>query len=270
MYGLLRNRLVTQSTIELPYVPDVLDGMTIMQLTDLHVRQPRRWHERFLREIAGHDIDVLLLTGDIGHRSCDEPAVVELLQRILRTVNCRIGAFGTFGNHDTDELRLRAGYTPAHWLRNQAWADEQWPLVVYGVDCNQQKGGGDLIAALLDEPEVSFAVQPLRIMLAHLPPWMLAAADAGVDLVFSGHTHGGQIRIPSNRIVFNATTGWPLDFTSGIMRKGHTYGVISRGLGETRIEGFRYFCPHQIPVITIHQARVPDSPTSRLECVTKW
>jgi hypothetical protein len=104
----------------------------------------------------------------------------------------------------------------------------------------------------------------LRILLAHVPNWLPAAADAGIDLTLSGHTHGGQLRLPLAwarigawcvpGVWYNATPHWPMHLSSGLLRSRGSVGLIARGLGEAYWDGLRLFCPPHAPLIRLEGA----------------
>lgn len=283
--------LIDPVRLPLSGLPAELEGLRLLVVSDLHVRRGRwrrRRQERLLEAVAGAEYDLLLLGGDYMNRPGDEAAAHELLGRLVEAARPRLGAVGVWGNHDTYHLRDRVRDLPGLWLlSNEAWADPGWPVTVIGVDCAPDGLGlawGDLETAVAaasavearseaKEPVVEAVVpgggargaepaeagepgsgQRLRILLAHQPDWLPGASRLGVDLVVAGHTHGGQVRLPGCGPLFNATPGWPLRFSSGILGCGRTRAVVSRGLGETYVQGLRLLCPPHAPLITLTRA----------------
>ena len=112
----------------------------------------------------------------------------------------------------------------------------------------------------------------LRLMLAHYPSWLPTAADMNVDLLFAGHTHGGQIRLP-NGLTFNNACDLPRHLSSGILRHRDTLIAISRGLGEVGIPAinkWRLFCPPHVPIYTLRKGSTLGVPTQGLMRVVRW
>jgi len=183
-----------------------LDGLRLVQLTDIHLG-PWTTLEYVQGAVAianGLEPDLILLTGDYVHRS---PAYIEPVARALRPLRARIGIAGVLGNHDWWEDGRRV---------QRAFADAGLPLidnsrrfVTRDRKLVEEASEGLCIAGVGDlwEDEVDFdralagvpEAMP-RILLSHNPD---AAEEPGllesrhrVDLMLSGHTHGGQVRIP--------------------------------------------------------------------------
>ena len=72
----------------------------------------------------------------------------------------------------------------------------------------------------------------LNVVLSHRPSLMEEYADSGADLVFSGHAHGGQVRMPLIGPLFAPDEGALPDYTAGTYLAGETWVVVSRGLGN--------------------------------------
>ncbi len=256
--------LVDRLDVPMPDLPASLDGLRLWHLTDLHVHRPRRLHDRLVDAAADVACDLLLMTGDYMNHEGVEPAVLDLLGRLVDACRPRFGAFGVFGNHDSPHLIHRAADLPVRWLFNQAWASDEpaLPLTVLGLGNDHTGRRGDLVRTLLAEPDAS-RDEPdrLRLLLSHYPDWLRPAADAGVNLMLSGHTHGGQVRFPllHRRLVLHNACDLPLRFTSGVMRLGPTTAVVSRGLGEMRL--FRVCCPPHAPLLTLRRVPAPVPPT---------
>jgi hypothetical protein len=136
-----------------------------------------------------------------------------------------------------------------------------------GAGKGHGNGGGD-DAGTGAGRESATAPRTLRLMLAHYPGYLPTAADLGVDLVFSGHTHGGQCRIPPNRALHNSSD-LPMHLTSGILRHQRTLCVVSRGLGESLLP-LRLFCPPHIPVYTIRRGPLAGEATGAMVNLRPW
>jgi len=92
--------------------------------------------------------------------------------------------------------------------------------------CDGQRGGGGGTA----EGDKG----NLRILLSHEPQLLQYYAHPTIDLVFSGHAHGGQFRLPGGRGLFAPDQGLFPEYTQGVHRCGATQMIVSRGLGNSR------------------------------------
>ncbi len=259
-------KLILPVNLALDRLPEALNGLRIAHLSDLHVRRPRRRHRLIRDQLAACEMDLLVMTGDYMHAPGHEPAALDMLADLLDVVRPRLGVFGSFGNHDTNPFIHAAADLPVHWLRDTAWTSDALPLTMLGLHYTYRDRKGDLVAALLDAQADSPGDDRLRILLAHEPTALVPAACARIDLVFAGHTHGGQIR-PAGQILVNRCD-WPRAHSRGIQRLGHATAVISNGLGESTADGLRHCCPPHIPLITLTPGKV--DPTKRLHTVRRW
>lgn len=261
--------LIEPLELPLPRLPQALDGLTLLHLTDLHARGPQRWHDQLTEAMNAMTVDLVFWTGDYMDDAGDESAAHDLVARLVQATEPRIGAAGVFGNHDTAEGRRRLEHLPVRWLSNDAWSCPTHPITVLGVNCTYGRTNEDMVQTLLAEPAPQPGADRLRILLAHLPAWLPTAADADIDLVFSGHTHGGQVRTPRHQCLYNGTDGWPLGMTTGLLQRHRTINIVSRGLGEARLEGLRVFCPRQALLVTLRCAE-ERSYTDRAVCLERW
>lgn len=251
-------------------LPPDLEGLTVCHLSDLHVRGPWKRFDRLIQTLADSaPADVLAITGDLVADVGCESACHQVVRDILRAARPNVGSFCVFGNHDTAAIRQRLEHLPIHRLIDRAWRDEQRPLTLLGVDCGPSLMFGDLLAALNDESTAGNNHR-LRILLAHRPDWLVPASDAGIDLVLSGHTHGGQCRLPGLRPIYVGDGPWPCRWYSGLFRRGRTTLVLSRGIGDQAVNGLRLFCPPQALRITLRRDNNPPPPSETVQVIRKW
>jgi uncharacterized protein len=245
---------VTHQRIVITKLPRAFDGFRIVQLSDIH-------HSPFLgiEEIAeavhrANELkpDLIALTGDYVSHSRD---YIDGCAQALGMLRARHGVFAVLGNHDhwTDAERMTASLT-RHGIRvlvneNVRIGFNGSYVCLAGVD--------DLMVRRDDLPRAlrGAGSSETRILLAHNPAIIREAARAGVDLVLSGHTHGGQInwrlligredrktarwlRRPSRRLM------------RGLAQLGSTQIYVNRGLG-TVVVPLRYGCPPEITLIEL-------------------
>lgn len=118
-------------------------------------------------------------------------------------------------------------------------AGEDWTLAE-GLDQTQAR-----LSALLAQAGDRFS-----LVLSHRPELLPAYAEAGADLVLSGHAHGGQVRLPGIGGLFAPGQGILPRLTSGVHARGETRLVVSRGLGNSTFP-LRVFNPPEIVTVTL-------------------
>jgi uncharacterized protein len=245
---------ITHQTIAIEKLPVEFQGLRVVQLSDVH-------HSPFLDEARineavrmANDLgpDLVVLTGDYISHSRD---YISPCARALGRLRAPHGVFAVLGNHDhwTDGAMMRAALADQgiHVLCNESERIERGSshIRLAGVDDMMVKRD-DLRRAL----EETYWDET-RILLSHNPAIIREAARAGVDLVLSGHTHGGQInwRLLTGR-QDRKTARW-LRRPSRRLIRGHaqlgsTQLYVNRGLG-TVVVPLRYGCTPEVTLLEI-------------------
>lgn len=262
--------LIHPVTLSLPELPQAAQGLRVAHLTDIHISKPSRDQDELLNLIATLEVDLFLLTGDYMSLPGDELAAIPFMHRLSEVMKPRIGSFGVFGNHDLPTLRHQLQDMPIHWLNNQTHLLPEIGVEIAGMETLQQVWPDSL--ALLEHRA---SLQPsndgqrfLRLLLCHHPTYLPVASDLKFDVMLSGHTHGGQCRLPGKRPLINSTD-YPMHLTSGILRNRNTLGLVSRGLGEVHLP-IRLFCPPQLPIYRFQQGPLPGEDTAHICNTQPW
>jgi len=221
---------VVDVEIALPRLPRALDGFTIVQLTDLHVGMTidRAFVERVVEHANRLSPDLIALTGDLV-----DGKVEDLRREVapLGQLRARHGVFAVTGNHEyysgADAWIAEISRLGVRYLRNQrvAIGDGADRFDLAGVDdytADNWPGHGENLPAALAGRDPARAL----VLLAHQPRQVRRAAQHGVDLQLSGHTHGGQIW-PWHYIVRMQQGG----LLAGRYTHGDTQLYVSRGCG---------------------------------------
>jgi uncharacterized protein len=240
---------VEHRVIHLRRLPQALDGLRIVQLSDIH-HSPFTGSEQIRRAIEtanSLEPDLIALTGDyVSHERAYAAPCAEMLGRL----RARYGVYAVLGNHDhwtdaaliTDLFRL-AGIRMLinEGMRFELKGASFW---LAGVD-DTMVGLEDLSLALAGSSQ-----DEMKLLLAHNPIILRRAARAGVDLVLSGHTHGGQVTWRSER----SASGRPRRrLLKGLGRQGETQIYVTRGLG-TVVLPIRYGCPPEVSLLELRHA----------------
>jgi len=238
---------IERQQIYLRRLPKALDGLRIVHLSDLHYGPltDSRHLERALK--AANDLrpDLIALTGDyISHDRVYAAPCAELVGRL----RARFGVYAVLGNHDhwtdaaliTDLFRAE-GVTMLvnEGMRLDLRGESFW---LAGVN-DTMVGLEDLSLALAGSSD-----DEMRLLLAHNPIILRRAARAGVDLVLSGHTHGGQVTLRPEK---NRSGRPRRRLLRGLGRRGNTQIYVTRGLG-TVVLPIRYGCPPEVSVLELH------------------
>jgi uncharacterized protein len=246
---------IERRTIHMKRLPDAFHGFRIVQISDFHYEVFTEPY--FLREIVHHvnrlKPDAVLFNGDyvtmgllpqsrtIGNADpCAE---------ILSGVTCPV-RFAVLGNHDS-------GFAEPAVL--SALANHRLPLL-YNSNAPLERGGkrlwfagtGDACCRKVDldtaVPTASRTNSEPVILMVHEPDLLPEVARHRVDLMLSGHTHGGQIRFP-----FIPPMNLPVlgkNYVEGLFRLGETQLYVNRGVGTVGIP-MRFNCPPEITEITL-------------------
>ena len=240
---------VEHQQIHLRRLPRELDGFRVVQLSDIH-HSPFTSREQIKRAVETANSlkpDIVALTGDYISK---ERAYAAPCAELLGALRSRHGVYAVLGNHDhwtdasliTDLFRAE-GITV---LVNQGMHFEKNGAAIWlaGVD-DTMVGLEDLSLALAGSSDNEF-----KLLLAHNPIILRRAARAGVDLVLSGHTHGGQVSLRSER---NAAGRPRRRLLKGLARQGETQIYITRGLG-TVVLPVRFGCPPEVSLLELRTA----------------
>jgi predicted MPP superfamily phosphohydrolase len=258
-YGFLiepRRIVMERIEVRLKRLPGAFDGFRIAQISDIHYGpyMTSAFVREAVEEINKLQPDLIVLTGDFVSHPFGKPAGREGAAYIhpcleeLRPLRADYGRFAVLGNHDhwnhpaTVRNALDAAGFPV--LINQAVAleKENTRLWLAGVD-DVMAGRPDLEKALRRVPAGEAA-----LLLAHEPDFADQAAKFPVDLQLSGHSHGGQVRLPG----IGALILPPLarKYPIGWNRVGNLQVYTNRGFGVIG-PPVRWNCPPEITLLTL-------------------
>ena len=188
---------VHEKTLELPRLPDALDGLRILHLSDFHFtgRIQPAYFDEVVRLANETPADLIALTGDF----VDKTACIDWIPSTIGKLSARHGVYFVLGNHDrkvVDVARLRRVLVDCGFVdlggRWQSVEIAGRTIVLAGNEMPWLGPLPDLSTCPGNEGDR----WPLRILLAHTPdqwPW---AVRNDFDLMLAGHTHGGQVCLP--------------------------------------------------------------------------
>jgi len=246
-------------------------GLSILHISDLHFRDNDDRKLEFLKSLAEEEVDLVFVTGDL----VDYDAGIAQCVEAIAAFRPRLGTYVVLGAHDYYHTRVRdivrqvfkrtysrheevdtsglvaglreSGATVLISERVEL-EHEEAKLDVVGID-DLKHGVVDLEAAFAGCRD-----DALRLVLVHEPSILEEIADREPDFVFTGHTHGGQIRVPGVGAL-TTQAKLPLRHASGVFRVGKTTVHLNNGVGTGRVTPIRCFCRPEATIVAI----VPDA-----------
>lgn len=252
LYGLQLDRWLTLAVadVEVRGLPAPFDGAGVLLMTDVHAGPflPHGALETVFGRLRPLRPDLILLGGDLTTTRVDE---IGAHREALAALHAPLGVFAVLGNHDH--------YTgdPAGVRRLLAGCGIE---VLHNRSVQLERGGARLTLAGIDDlhagaPDLDGALRSTApgapvILLSHNPDIFFEAATRGVALVLSGHTHGGQVRIPGLPVIVRMSR-YRLD--EGRFERDGAQLVVSRGLGVTGLP-LRLACPPEALFLRLRPA----------------
>lgn len=235
-------------TLAVPRLPEGFRGLKVAFLSDLH-HGPRTgldYLHGVVARAADWNPDVVLLGGDYVH---DSPKYIAPVFDLLKTLRSEYGTFGVLGNHDhwqsAEETRAAMRASGIVDLTNVG------VVITRGPARLRLSGVGDLwedtqnLSSALDGAKPDEAT----ILLSHNPDFAEQMFDPRVSLMLSGHTHGGQIRVP----LFGAPyvpSRYGQKYASGLVQAPAAQVFVSRGIGTIGVP-LRFCCRPEINLLTL-------------------
>ncbi|HEX2069650.1 MAG TPA: metallophosphoesterase [Actinomycetota bacterium] len=261
-YRLMRYRL--------PLLPkDASRPLTVLHLSDLHFTASDEGKTRFLASVPRPDVAVV--TGDI----LGEPAAVETAVAALRPLRGTTASYFVLGSNDyfaprplnyaayfRGTRRHRKGL-PGRSADLIAQLESDGWIFLKNRKASARLDGVSAEVVGLDDPHiqrqdlrVASRTEPKAFGLAvvHSPDPAPELAAFGYQLILSGHTHGGQVRLPFvGALVTNSTI--PTRLSMGLSRFGRTVLHVSPGLGTSKYAPFRFLCRPEATLLELTPAR---------------
>lgn len=216
-------------TVSSSQLPKSFDGYRIAQISDLHNTEIGKDNERLLAMLRGAEPDMIAITGDlIDSRRTNVGIALDFIREAVKIAPCYYAP----GNHESrvDEyLELKAGMKDAGVV---VLEDAQTEIVL-GSEKITVIGACDPDFKTDKLAQLQVEERNFTILLSHRPELFDTYVEKNIDLALSGHSHGGQIRIPFLGGLIAPHQGLFPKYDGGLYTKDDTNMVVSRGVGNS-------------------------------------
>jgi len=251
-YAFIEPRMLSVQayTVRSNQLPEAFEGLTIAFVADVHHSGffPLSAVEAMVKRVNSMNPDIVLLGGDyVGY----DPKYFAPMFEALGRLEAPMGVYGVRGNHDNWE---DAGLCQAEAAKNGISLIDNHLL---WLECGNERvalaGVGDLDTDAQDIMPVEWETrdEDYVVLLSHNPDYIEEMPSDKVDLMLSGHTHGGQFTLFGlfPLIVPSRTGG---KYVAGTYQKDNTTLIVSKGVGVS-VFPVRFCCPPQIVQITLEK-----------------
>lgn len=229
------------------------EKLKVVQITDIHLGEYYKLNqlEKVVKKINGLDADIVVFTGDLIDNASTYDELYDIAD-ILKGINCNMGKYAIYGNHDYgggavryyENIMNKGGFKV---LKNEGTTIvfKDKPIKIFGSDDGLM--GNDSV----DKTMNGINNEAINLLLLHEPDLADKYSNYPIDLVLSGHSHGGQIYIPFyGPLKKNVLSE---KYTKGFYNLENIRGTkiyVNSGLGNTKVP-FRLFNIPQISLFNI-------------------
>ncbi|TCJ06168.1 metallophosphoesterase [Cytobacillus praedii] len=246
---------VNQHKIINPDIPSSFNDFKIVQFSDTHLGFHYDAHQlkKLVKKINALKPDIIFFTGDlmdIPNQYHESNIIIPLLKEL----EAPFGKFAIYGNHDhggygTDIYKSiieESGFKLLLNSHQKVKLIDGSSIYVIGID-DAMLGKPDIQTAIDGVPDQSY-----KILLSHAPDFADEAETFNIQLQLSGHSHGGQVKIPFVGAL--VIPPYAEKYTEGFYQIGSTPLTlyVNRGLGTTRLP-FRFLCKPELTVFSLFQ-----------------
>lgn len=234
----------TEYKIKSENLPNAFNGFRIAQVSDLHNSEMGKNNKKLLSALEKAKPDIIVITGDlIDSRRTNVDISLSFAKKAAEVAPC----YYVTGNHESrvsqyTELKKGLKNAGVDVLENKSAsiAKDGEEITILGVDDPSFKT--DYLLGDLEQNVISSTLKELvkndgtyKVLLSHRPELFDVYVGAGIDLVFTGHAHGGQFRLPFLGGLIAPGQGFFPKYEAGVFTQNTTSMVVSRGIGNSII-----------------------------------
>ncbi|WP_144611396.1 metallophosphoesterase [Bacillus cereus] len=235
---------ITEVNIKSSKMPSTFKGFKILQISDLHNKKFGNNQETLIQKVKGENPNIIVFTGDlIDSKSYDAEVSMELIRELVK----EYPIYFVTGNHEKwsgkyNDLEKELKKHHVTVLRNEhvTIQKEEQKINLLGIDDPEFVTGnrdeGNVVKDEISKAKFEMKPDTYNVLLSHRPEFLTEYANEQIDLVLSGHAHGGQVRLPFIGGLVAPNQGILPTYTAGLYEKQNTSMVVSRGLGNSIIQ----------------------------------
>ena len=224
-------------------IPEAFTGFRIAQVSDMHNAEFGEGNEKLIELLSQTDPDIIVITGDlIDSRHTDIEIALDFARQAIKLAP----VYYVSGNHEArvreyEDLKMSLVEAGVIVLEDQKVqiTREGKSISILGIDdpsFQEDYLFGDAASVTSSAlSELQNESDGYTVLLAHRPELFETYVDAGVNLVFSGHAHGGQFRLPFVGGLVAPNQGFFPKYDAGLFSEGSTTMIVSRGVGNSII-----------------------------------
>ncbi|HTY58641.1 MAG TPA: metallophosphoesterase, partial [Bacteroidota bacterium] len=253
---------ITEARITVTGLPPQLEGFTIGLISDIHSSSfmTKKQMDGYCAGVMGLGTDLIVVPGDFVNSQTEE---VYPFAESFSALHAPSGVYGVMGNHDfyapdPERVAREVDGCGVRLLRNDSVIIQKngARLALIGID---DVGRSDRALAHMQSASRGVPDGLPRVLLCHRPYFVDEAASTGMDVVLSGHTHGGQIVLGHIGGVTITPAALASPYIWGKYSRGRTQMYVSRGIGTVGLP-MRINCSPEITRITLSGSALPPAP----------
>ena len=243
--------VTTEHVFESEKVPENFDGFRITQISDLHDALFGENQEHLVEKVRETYPDVIFLTGDvIDSNRYDLEQSLTAVREFVKIAD----VYYVIGNHEVASNKIDEIYDAMKQLGVKILPNVSTTINQNGESIEligiEDPLNGHETQWMLDLARENTNGSTLQILLAHRPEFFKTYVRNDMDMVFSGHAHGGQVRIPFVGGLVAPGQGFLPTYTAGAYKEAATTMIVSRGLGNSTVP-FRILNLPEIVVVEL-------------------